>query len=89
MLNIEKLTADVEAQTTVVATVVQFIVTLNAEVGDLSAQLAAAIASNDPAELAKVQAAVDDLDTKLAANTVTLATAAQKNIPAPATPASS
>ena len=78
-LDITKLTADVAAQTTVIASAVALITGLNSAVSDLKTQLAAAIAANDPAALAAVQAALDDLDAKLTANTVSLAAA----VPAP------
>ena len=74
-LDITKLTADVAAQTTVISSAVALITGLNSAVSDLKTQLAAAIAANDPAALAAVQAALDDLDAKLTANTASLAAA--------------
>jgi hypothetical protein len=69
MATIDELKVDVEAQTEVINSAV---VLLNG----LSAQLAAAIASNDPA---KVQAVKDELD----ANTAALAAAVAANTVAP------
>ena len=83
MLNIEKLTADVAAQTSVVVSAVALLTGLTAAVGDLKAQLAAAIAARDPAAIAAVQKALDDLDATLSTNTVNLATAVNANTSAP------
>jgi len=74
-LDITKLTADVTAQSTVISSAVVLITGLNASISDLKTQLAAAIAANDPAALAAVQAALDDLDAKIASNTAALAAA--------------
>ena len=84
MLNIEKLTADVAAQTSVVVSAVALLTGLTAAVGDLKVQLAAAIASNDPAALKATQDALDALDATLSQNTVTLATAVDANTDKPA-----
>ena len=78
-LDVSKLTADVAAQTTVISSAVALITGLNASIGDLRTQLAAAIASNDPAAVAAVQASLDDLDAKVAANTASLMVAVPAN----------
>ena len=89
MLNIEKLTQDVSAQTTVVVSAVELLTGLTKAIGDLKSQLAQAIAANDPAAIAAVQAAIDTLDAQLSDNTTKLATAVQANTVASSTTASS
>ena len=85
MLNIEKLTQDVAAQTNVVVSAVELLTGLTKAIGDLKSELAAAIAANDPTAVAAVQASIDALDAQLSDNTTKLATAVAANT----TPASS
>ena len=79
MLNIEKLTQDVAAQTNVVVSAVELLTGLTKAIGDLKSELAAAIAANDPTAVAAVQASIDALDAQLSDNTTKLATAVAAN----------
>ena len=79
---IATLTADVAADATVEQSAITLLNGLTKSIGDLSAQLAAAIASGDPVAL---QAAADALaaqNTALASNTAALAAAVTANTPA-------
>jgi hypothetical protein len=78
-LDVTKIVADVAAQTTVIQSAVTLIQSLNAKITDLSSQLAAAIAANDPAAVAAVQAQLDQAAKDLEANTQALAAAVPQN----------
>jgi hypothetical protein len=77
MIDLTKLTADVAAQTTVVASAVTLLQNLSAEIAALAA------ASTDPA----TQAALLTLQGELEANTATLSDAVAANTPSDVTPA--
>jgi hypothetical protein len=83
MLDISKLSADVAAQGTVIASAVKALTGLSAALGDVRQQLAVALAQNDPAAVAAAQKALDDLDAQLTQNTAELATAVPANTETP------
>ena len=82
MLDLAKLIADVTEQKTVIASVLTLIEGMRSSIESLKTQLAAAIAANDPAQLAAAQTAIDTLEAQLAANNALLATAVPANTPA-------
>jgi hypothetical protein len=88
MLNTTALTAQVAANTTVEGSALTLIQGFAASQAALSAQLAAAIANNDPVALAAAQKAIDDSVAALGTSDSALAAAIAANTPAaPAAPA--
>jgi hypothetical protein len=81
-LDFTKLIADVTTQTTVVQSVVTLLVTLSADLKKALADLAEAVAANDPRAQAAAQAQIDSLATQLETNTQILADAVPVNTPA-------
>lgn len=86
-LDFSQLIAAANAQTTVTAGVLATLTELRAHAADLSAQLAAAIAANDPVAQAAVQQQLNDLATGIQSNDNALATAIATTPDAPANPA--
>lgn len=74
-LDFTKIIAAAAAQTTVTNSVLQTLQSLGAKVADLSTQLAAALAANDPVAAAAVQTQLDALATGIQANDDQLAAA--------------
>src|SRR5882672_10030140 len=88
VLDFTNMIAAAADQSTVTNSVLQALKDLGAKVADLSAQLAAAIAANDPAATAAIQTQLDALATGIQTNDVALAAAIATPGPAPApTPA--
>lgn len=81
-LDFTKMIAATTAQTTVTNGVLQVLKDTSAKIADLSAQLAAALAANDPVAQAAVQKQLDDLATGIQTNDDAIAAA----IVAPGTP---
>lgn len=84
-LDFTKMNAAIADQTTVDNSVLQYSIDMSAKVSDLSAQLAAAIAANDPAAQAAVQTQLDSLAQGILDNNAK-ATAAIKAPGTPGTP---
>lgn len=84
ILDFTHMIAAATAQSTVTNSVLQALQDLGAKVADLSAQLAAAIAANDPAATAAIQAQLDALATGIQDNDDKLAAAIATPGPAPA-----
>lgn len=83
MLNVTALTAQVKKNTDVEASALVLIQGFAASQAQLSAQLAAAIAANDPVALAAAQKVVDDSVTALTKSDDELAAAVAANTAAP------
>src|SRR5450759_1654040 len=81
-LDFTKMNDAVTKQTTVDNSVLQFSIDMSAKITDLSAQLAAAIAANDPVAQAAVQTQLDGMAQGILDNNAKVATAIQ----APGTP---
>jgi len=81
-LDFTKMIAATTTQTTVTNGVLQVLKDTSAKIADLSAQLAAALAANDPVAQAAVQKQLDDLATGIQTNDDAIAAA----IVAPGTP---
>ena len=87
-INVAALQAAVAAETTVDQSVLTLIQGLVASQQSLSAQLAAAIAANDPAALAAVQSAIDASVATMQTNAASLSAAVAANTaPTPTTTA--
>ena len=82
MIDVSKLVTDVAAQQTVDASIIALLNTVVASNKDISAQLAAAIAANDPAALAAVQASIDKASADLEAGQASVTAAVTANTPA-------
>jgi hypothetical protein len=74
-LDFTKMIAATAAQTTVTNSALQMLTSLGAKITDLSAQLAAALAANDPVEAQKVQDQLDALAGGIQTNDDALAAA--------------
>ena len=83
VLDFTNMIAATAAQSTVTNSVLQTLKDLGAKVADLSAQLAAAIAANDPAAIAAAQAQLDALATGIQTNDDALAAAIATPGPVP------
>ncbi len=81
MIDTSKILASVAAEKTKVDSLIALANGQSATMKDLSAQLAAAIAANDPAALAKVQADLDQASTDLDAETAAVGAAIDANTP--------
>lgn len=79
MIDTSKILAAVAAEKTKVDSLIALANGQTATMKDLSAQLAAAIASNDPAALAQVQADLDQAAADLSAETEAVSTAVDAN----------
>lgn len=84
VLDFTNMIAAAADQSTVTNSVLQTLKDLGAKVTDLSAQLAAAIAANDPAAIAAAQAQLEALATGIQTNDAALAAAIATPGPAPA-----
>ena len=84
VLDFTNMIAAAADQSTVTNSVLQTLKDLGAKVADLSAQLAAAIAANDPAATAAIQTQLDALATGIQTNDAALAAAIATPGPAPA-----
>jgi hypothetical protein len=83
-LDFTKMIAAAAAQSTVTNSVLQALKDLGAKVTDLSAQLAAALAANDPVAAQKVQDQLDALATGIQTNDDAIAAAIATPGPSPA-----
>ncbi len=81
-LDFTKMNTAITAQTTIDNSVLQYSIDMSAKVSDLSTQLKAAIAANDPVAQAAVQTQLDGLAQGILDNNAKVATAIQ----APGTP---
>jgi len=81
-IDVSALLAEVAKETTVEQSAVTLINKIAANQADLSKQLAAAIAADDPAAMAAVQKAIDDSVAQLQANDTELAASVTANTPA-------
>lgn len=84
VLDFTNMIAAAAAQSTVTNSVLQTLKDLGAKITDLSTQLAAAVAANDPVAQAAVQTQLDALATGIQANDTALANAIATPGPAPA-----
>ena len=84
VLDFTNMIAAAADQSTVTNSVLQTLKDLGAKVTDLSAQLAAAIAANDPAAIVAAQAQLEALATGIQTNDAALAAAIATPGPAPA-----
>ena len=82
-MTLDELRGQVEANTTVSGSAVTLINGMSAKVAELSAQLAAALAANDPAAAAAAAAAIDSMGAELAASASVLSAAITANTPNP------
>ncbi len=79
MLNVDALLAAVAAQTTIDDSIEALLTQVVTQNKDLAAQLAKAIADNDPVALAAAQKAIDDSATTLLANVAKVKAAVTEN----------
>jgi len=84
MIDTSKILAAVAAEKTKVDSLIALANGQTVTMKDLSAQLAAAIASNDPAALAQVQKDLDQAATDLGTETAAVSAAIDANTPPPA-----
>jgi fatty acid-binding protein DegV len=84
MVDTSRILAAVAAEKTKVDSLITLVNAQNDTMKALSAQLAAAIAANDPAALAKVQADLDKASNDLDSESASVQTAIDANTPAPA-----
>jgi hypothetical protein len=82
MIDTSKILAAVSAEKTKVDSLIALVDGQTATMKDLSAQLASAIAANDPAALAQVQSDLDKAADDLSAETSAVSTAIDANTPA-------
>jgi ABC-type transporter Mla subunit MlaD len=81
-LDLTRLIKDISDLKTTDASILALITAFVAQIKDLSAQLAAAIAANDPAAQAAVQAQLDALAADVEGETAALSKAVVENTPA-------
>jgi hypothetical protein len=81
-LDLTRLIKDISDLKTTDASILALITAFVAQIKDLSAQLAAAIAANDPAAQAAVQAQLDALAADVEGETASLSAAVAANTPA-------
>jgi hypothetical protein len=85
-LNLDRITAAVAAQSTVDASITTLLTNVVAALKDVSAKLADALAQNDPAAQAAVQAQLDGLAAQIESQNSTLVDAVNANTPAQPAP---
>lgn len=84
MINVQALTDAVTRETSVDDSIIALLQNLATNQTALSAQLAAALAANDPVAIAAAQKAIDDSATAMTANSDRIAAAVVANTPAAA-----